>query len=151
MLVVGMCTAACACGPVPAQFADGTAAAPTRAANAGHPVVITREEIASAHAPSVWTYLRNNVRKYAFVEDRYGNAVTIRSRRGQSSLLLPAADEPVVIVDGARLIAFDVLQQMPTDAVETIELFGALQGTAIAGTNAGSGVIYIHTVAASSP
>jgi outer membrane cobalamin receptor len=48
-------------------------------------------------------------------------------------------------VDGARLAALDVLQQMPKDAIDRIELRGSSRGTNSEGTNASAGVIYIHT------
>jgi outer membrane cobalamin receptor len=48
-------------------------------------------------------------------------------------------------VDGARLSALDVLQQMPRDAIDRIELLNGSRGTSVEGTNASAGVIYIHT------
>lgn len=156
---VALCAAAIGCATVgpgqgespaaafSARDVQGHGRAPVRA-NDGT-VVILRSQILAAHSRSVWDFLRWNVPRYVFIENRAGRAVAIRGRRGRSSLTLPASDEPVVIVDGARLVAFDVLQGMATDAVASIELLDSGAGTALAGTNATAGVIYIHTVAAS--
>jgi outer membrane cobalamin receptor len=51
----------------------------------------------------------------------------------------------MVIVDGARLSSLELLQEMPTDAIDRIELLSSLRGTSKQGTNASAGVIYIHT------
>lgn len=112
--------------------------------------VIDEAEIAEGHQPNVWVFLQDNAHQYRFVEDRAGRAIAIRSVRGQSSIALTGSDMPMVIVDGARLIDYDVLQQMPLEAVQRIELMGGGRGTSFEGTNAGSGVIYVHTRFASS-
>ncbi len=107
--------------------------------------VIGDSAIAASHDANAWIFLRDHVRQYSFIEDQYGRPLSIRSHRGQSSLVLVDSDTPLVIVDGARLLDFDVLMQMPLDAVRKIEIMGGGRGTALEGTNAGAGVIYIHT------
>ncbi len=107
--------------------------------------VIDEQQIAEGHQPNIWVFLQDNAHQYYFVEDVAGRAVAIRSQRGQSSIALSSADIPMVIVDGARLVDFDVLQEMPLEAVQRIEIMSGGRGTSFEGTNAGAGVIYIHT------
>ena len=108
-------------------------------------VVITSDQIDAQHASNAWDLLRQMVPRYTYVEDRSGRAVSINGHRGRSSIALAGSEAPLVIVDGARLAALDVLQQMPKDAIDRIELRGGSRGTNAEGTNASAGVIYIHT------
>jgi outer membrane cobalamin receptor len=108
-------------------------------------VVITSDQIDAQHASNAWDLLRQMVPRYTYVEDRSGRAVSIHGHRGRSSIALAGSEAPLVIVDGARLASLDVLQQMPKDAIDRIELRGGSRGTNAEGTNASAGVIYIHT------
>lgn len=108
-------------------------------------VVITPEQIDAQHAPNAWELLRQMVPRYSYVEDRSGRAVAINGHRGRSSISLANSEAPIVVVDGTRIAAFDVLQQMPKDAIDRIELRRGSRGTSKEGTNASAGVIYIHT------
>lgn len=112
-------------------------------------LVVVGLDAQAAQFASVWELLRNRFPRYTYVEDRFGRAMYIQGHRGRSSISLAAADNPLVIVDGARLLAVDVLQQLPVQGVESIELLSGLTGTTRQGTNAGAGVIAIHTVAGS--
>jgi outer membrane cobalamin receptor len=87
---------------------------------------------------------------YNFSEDRYGRPRRITTKRGASTIVLAGSDSPLVLVDGARLGDVAALRDMPTDAVESIELQSGITGTSAQGTNAVAGVIYIHTKEASS-
>jgi outer membrane cobalamin receptor len=107
--------------------------------------IITADQIDAQHAPNAWELLRQMVPRYTYVEDRMGRAISIYAHRGRSSIALAGSEAPLVIVDGARLAAVDVLQQMPKDAIDRIELRGGSRGTSTEGTNASAGVIYIHT------
>lgn len=113
--------------------------------------VITRADIKATLATNVWDLLRRVAPMYSYAEDRYGRASAIRSSHGRSSIYLPSADMPLVVIDGARLSDFSALQQMPAADVAWIELQTGLSGTTAEGTNAGSGVIYIHTWLGSAP
>jgi outer membrane cobalamin receptor len=108
-------------------------------------LVITADQIAEQRAPNAWELLRQLVPRYNYLEDRAGRAVSITGHRGKSSISLANSEAPLVIVDGARLSALDVLQQMPRDAIDRIELRNGARGTSVEGTNASAGVIYIHT------
>ena len=107
--------------------------------------VITGDQIDAQHAPNAWELLRQLVPRYTYVEDRGGRASSIHARRGRSSISLANSEAPMVIVDGARLSSLELLQDMPTDAIDRIELLGGSRGTSAQGTNASAGVIYIHT------
>ena len=108
-------------------------------------LVITGDQIDAQHARNSWELLRVLVPRYTYVEDRSGRAVSINGHRGRSSISLANSEGPLVIIDGARLSSLELLQQMPTDAIDRIELRGGLRGTSVEGTNASAGVIYIHT------
>jgi outer membrane cobalamin receptor len=108
-------------------------------------VVISGDQIDSQHVQNAWEALRRLVPRYSYTEDRAGRAISINGHRGRSSIWLANSEQPVVLVDGARLTSLDVLQQMPPDAIDRIELRRGARGTTVEGTDAGAGVIYIHT------
>jgi outer membrane cobalamin receptor len=108
-------------------------------------VVISGEQIDAQHVPNAWEALRRLVPRYNYTEDRGGRALSISGHRGRSSIWLADSESPIVIVDGVRLASLDVLQQMSTDAIDRIELRRGSRGTTVEGTDAGAGVIYIHT------
>ena len=112
--------------------------------------IITAEEIAHSSSTNVWDLLRKRARMYNFAEDRYGRPRFITTKRGRSTIVLAGSDTPLVLVDGARLGDVAALRDMPTDAVESIELQSGIDGTSSQGTGAVAGVIYIHTKEASS-
>lgn len=134
--------------------AQGSCALTSRNAAGSHAPagnLITGEELDAQSFPNVWELLRVRFAHYSYVEDKYGRAIAIRSHRGGSSFVLNSSDTPQVMIDGTRLIDFGTLQMMPTDDVDRIELLDGMRGTALHGTNAGAGVIYIHTRLASDP
>jgi hypothetical protein len=110
---------------------------------------ITSEEIARSGVSNAWDLLRVRARAYEFGEDRYGRPRIIRTRRGRSTLSVAAADQPMIVVDGARLIDLTTLRDISIGAIESVELLNGIAGTATQGTNASAGVIYIHTWEAS--
>jgi outer membrane cobalamin receptor len=108
-------------------------------------VVISGDQIDAQHVQNAWEVLRQLVPRYSYSEDRGGRPLAITGHRGRSSIWLTSSEQPVVLVDGARLTSLDVLQQMPPDAIDRIELRRGTRGTIVEGTDAGAGVIYIHT------
>jgi outer membrane cobalamin receptor len=112
--------------------------------------VITAEQIAHSSCTNVWDLLRKRARMYNYAEDRYGRPRFITTKRGASTIALAGSDSPMVLVDGARLSDVAALRDMPTDAVESIEIQSGINGTSSQGTGAVAGVIYIHTKEASS-
>jgi outer membrane cobalamin receptor len=107
--------------------------------------VITGDQIDAQHVPNAWELLRQLLPRYSYIEDRSGRAVAIVGHRGRSSISVAGSESPMVIVDGARLSSLEVLQNMPPDAIDRIEVQGGSRGTNQQGTNATAGVIYIHT------
>ena len=110
---------------------------------------ITAQEIARSGASNAWDLLRIRARAYEFSEDRYGRPRGIRTRRGRSSISVSGADQPMIVLDGARLIDLVTLRDLHIGAIESVELLNGIAGTATQGTNASAGVIYIHTWEAS--
>ncbi|MFL5487898.1 MAG: TonB-dependent receptor plug domain-containing protein [Gemmatimonadaceae bacterium] len=108
------------------------------------------EEISRSASTNAWDLMRSRIRQYDFAEDRYGRPRTIRTKRGRSTIAVADSDTPLVVVDGARLVDFGVLRDLPTGAIASIELLSGINGTSAHGTNAAAGVIYIHTWEASS-
>jgi outer membrane cobalamin receptor len=116
----------------------------------GRADIISSRQIAKSSCTNVWDLLRKHARMYNYAEDRYGRPRFITTKRGASTIAVAGSDSPLVLVDGARLSDVAALRDMPTDAVESIELQSGIVGTAGQGTNAVAGVIYIHTKEASS-
>ncbi|HJP86983.1 MAG TPA: Plug domain-containing protein [Gemmatimonadaceae bacterium] len=111
--------------------------------------VISSEEIARSASTNAWDLLRDRARQYEFSEDQYGRPRTVRTRRGRSTISVASADVPLIIVDGARITDLGVLRDLSTASIQSVELLSGIGGTVSQGTNAGAGVIYIHTWEAS--
>ncbi len=111
--------------------------------------VITSENIAKSAYTNAWDLLRAKARRYDFSEDVFGRPRSIRIRRGRSTINMAGSDSPMILVDGARVIDLITLRDLPTDAIESVELMSGINGTASQGTNSSAGVIYIHTWEAS--
>lgn len=117
---------------------------------AGRTAFIGPDEIARSSCTNVWDLLRKRASMYNYSEDRYGRPRSITTKHGASTISLYSSDSPLVLVDGARMTDVGALRDMPTDAVQSIELQNGISGTSSQGTNAAAGVIYIHTKEASS-
>ena len=113
--------------------------------------VITSDDIAKSSYHNAWDLLRAKARRYDFSEDVFGRPRAIRIRRGRSTVNMAGSDTPMILVDGARLVDFTSLRDLPCDAIESVELMSGINGTASQGTNSAAGVIYIHTWEASEP
>jgi outer membrane cobalamin receptor len=120
---------------------------PSRDARSSY--VISAEEISHSASTNAWDLLRTRARQYDFSEDQYGRPRDVRTRRGRSTINVAGADAPIILVDGARLLDFGFLRDLPTGAIQSVELLSGIRGTASQGTNAAAGVIYIHTWEAS--
>ena len=83
--------------------------------------------------PNAWELLRRLLPRYSYVEDRSGRALRIVGHRGRSSISVAGSESPMVIVDGARLSSLELLQNMPPDAIDRIEIQGGSRGTNTAG------------------
>ena len=109
----------------------------------------TADDIARSGFTNAWDFLRAKARRYDFYQDRYGRPRGIKTRRGRSTINIADSDSPVIVVDGARLIDFSALRDLPCDAISGIEILSGINGTVAQGTNAAAGVIMIHTWEAS--
>jgi outer membrane cobalamin receptor len=123
----------------------------TDSGGASHTMTITAADITRSSDANAWEILRTHAHRFTYQEDQSGRPVQILARRGASSIVLSNADSPMVIVDGARLINVRGLSDIPASAISSIEIFSGIAGTGTQGTNAASGVIYIHTHEASNP
>ncbi len=138
-----------ACLVTTAALAACVTAAVPRAEPRPRVEVITSEDIAKSAYTNAWDLLRGKARRYDFVEDVFGRPRSIRIRRGRSTINMAGSDTPMILVDGARVSDITALRDIPTDAIESIELMSGIRGTASQGTNSSAGVIYIHTWEAS--
>jgi len=111
--------------------------------------VISSDEIARSASTNAWDLLRSRARQYEFSEDQYGRPRVVRTRRGRSTINVASGDVPLIIIDGARVTDLGVLRDLPTESIQSVELLSGIGGTVSQGTNAGAGVIYIHTWEAS--
>ncbi len=111
--------------------------------------LISADEIARSASTNAWDLLRSRARQYEFSEDQYGRPTLVRTRRGRSTINVASADIPLIIIDGARLTDLGVLRDLSTESIQSVELLSGIGGTVSQGTNAGAGVIYIHTWEAS--
>ena len=111
--------------------------------------VISSDDIARSSSTNAWDLLRDRARQYEFSEDQYGRPRAVRTRRGRSTISVASADVPLIIVDGARLTDLGYLRDLSTSSIQSVELLSGIGGTVSQGTNAGAGVIYIHTWEAS--
>lgn len=140
----GIALAVCALSATVACAHSASSEFPDNRAQFGD-AVITGDQIDAQHAPNAWELMRRLLPRYTFVEDKSGRALRIVGHRGRSSISVSGSESPMVIVDGARLTSYELLQTMPPDAIDRIEIQGGSRGTSAEGTNATAGVIHIHT------
>jgi outer membrane cobalamin receptor len=98
----------------------------------------TADDIARSGATTAWEVLR-----------RSGSHISLSDgtvpvgRRGRSSIVL--SNPPLVYIDGARLVEFNNLRQLPADHIDSMRILSGIEATPLYGTNAGNGVIEIRT------
>jgi outer membrane cobalamin receptor len=104
--------------------------------------VITAEQIRRSGATDAWDALRRVGTHLSMRESSQGQPARL-GNRGQSSLLLPS--EPLVVIDGVRMIDFRSLNSVPAEIIASIRILAGHEGTTRYGTGAGSGVIVVET------
>lgn len=109
-------------------------------ANAG--TIITAAEVARSEATTMWEALRRTVRHVRFEEAGSGNPARAH-RRGASSIVL--VEKIPVFIDGIRVPNLSVLGSLPAGDISRIQVLTGVHATTFYGTNAGDGVILIHT------
>ena len=109
-------------------------------ANAG--TIVTREQIAKSEATTMWEAVQRTVRYARFQESGRGKPERVH-RRGSSTILL-SEDMPVYI-DHVQVRDLGLLASLPAADIERIQVLTGVHATTYYGTNAGDGVILIHT------
>lgn len=103
---------------------------------------VTAEEIDRSSAQTAWDALGllGGFLRLEKDKDRQPARITAR---GRSSILL--SSEPIVVLDGVRLVEYTVLDRMSANLIESIQLLSGPEATTRFGTNSGHGVILITT------
>lgn len=109
-------------------------------ANAG--TIITREQIARSEAATMWEALQRTVRYARFQESGRGEPARVH-RRGSSTILLN--EDMPIYVDHVQVRDIGLLASLPAADIERIQVLSGVHATTYYGTNAGDGVILIHT------
>ena len=104
--------------------------------------IITAARIAESEATTMWEALRRTVRYASFGESADGGPARVH-RRGFSSMAL-IEDTPIYI-DHVQVRDLEILDAMPAADIERIQVLSGVHATTYYGTNAGDGVILIHT------
>jgi outer membrane cobalamin receptor len=128
-------TAACATAH---PMRDNEHHQPTR----GNAHYLTAQDIRDSGARNAWEALRR-LGGVRLVESPDGTPERIRPTRGNMSLVLD--DSPIVLLDGTRLLDYDVLRSLPAKEIDSIELLNGIDGTLKHGSGAGGGAIVIRT------
>lgn len=104
--------------------------------------VITAEQIRNSGATNAWEALRRVGTHLAMRETANGQPARLMNR-GPSSILL--SNEPLVVIDGVRMIDFRTLNTVPANIISSIRILAGHEGTTRYGTGAGNGVIVVET------
>jgi outer membrane receptor for ferrienterochelin and colicin len=108
----------------------------------GNAHYLTARDIKDSGARNAWEALRR-LGGVRLEESPDGSPQRIRPTRGNMSMVLD--DSPVVLLDGARLLDYDVLLSVPARQIDSIELLNGVEGTLRHGSGAGGGAIVIRT------
>lgn len=104
--------------------------------------VVDAEDIEASSARTAWDALQLLGAYLRLEEDKDRRPARMTSR-GRASINL--SSEPLVFLDGVRLVEYTVLHEMSAGHVERIEFITGPSASIRYGTNAGSGVIVITT------
>jgi hypothetical protein len=106
--------------------------------------IITREQIVQLNVLDAYAVVER-LSGYRLAENDRG-AVSIRQRRGQTSLTSANADRPLLLVDGTQMSDFAMLRRIRTPELERIEIVPPAEATQRYGTSAnGAGAILVVT------
>jgi outer membrane receptor protein involved in Fe transport len=119
-------------------------AGPRRVTNAPEAATqfITAEQIRATGASTAWEALKFTVRTHQFRDNR-GVPQRIVADRGQGSLVL--REDPLIFLDGVRLVDLALLRAIPADNLFSIQVFTGPDATTYFGTSAVAGVILLET------
>src|SRR5258708_20713304 len=107
----------------------------------GDRILITEEKITHSGALNAWEVLKRLAPQFRYSERR--GQPTNLERRGRSSILL--SDAPRVFLDGADVVDFRSLTQIPASTIFSIEILSGIEGTTYYGSNAVSGGNLVRT------
>ena len=110
--------------------------------DANEGTIITAAEIARSEATTMWEALQRTVRHVRFEEAGSGKPARAH-RRGASSIVV--TEEIPVFIDRVRVPNLSVLASLPARSISRIQVLTGIHATTRYGTNAGDGVILIHT------
>lgn len=105
------------------------------------PGVVTRQQIESSGARTVWDALRLTVSLHV-EDDIHGHPAALR-HRGHASILGPQS--PVLVMDGAVLGDFRHLELVPATELLSIQVRSPSYAVARYGALARAGVVELHT------
>jgi TonB-dependent starch-binding outer membrane protein SusC len=105
-------------------------------------VVISADQIRESGATTAWEVIRRTAPHFNLTDGPSGEPSRMK-RRGRSTLYLD--DTPAVFLDGVRVSDFRTLAQIPAHTISSITILSGIEGSTRYGTNAGNGVILIHT------
>jgi outer membrane cobalamin receptor len=103
---------------------------------------ISAAEIQESGARNAWEVLRR-LGRFQLRESASGEPLRIRPTRGRSTLLLH--DDPVVLLDGVRLVDIGVLRNIRASTIASVDFYNSSQATVLVGTGATGGAIAILT------
>jgi hypothetical protein len=103
---------------------------------------ISAAEIQASGARDAWEVLRR-LGRFQLRESASGEPLRIRPSRGRSTLLLH--DDPVVLLDGVRLVDIKVLRNVRASTIASVDFYNSSQATLLVGTGATGGAIAIFT------
>jgi len=104
--------------------------------------VITRDEIQRSGAQDGWEALRLGATHLNFQYARQGNAVRV-THRGVSSFVIDP--QVLLILDGTHMQSLTVLETIPAENIDYIQILSARVGVLKYGTGAGNGVVVVKT------
>jgi hypothetical protein len=103
---------------------------------------ISAAEIQESGARDAWEVLRR-IGRFQLRESPRGEPLRIHPSRGRSTILLH--DDPVVLLDGVRLVDIGVLRQVRASTIASVDFYNSTQATLMVGTGATGGAIVIST------
>jgi hypothetical protein len=104
--------------------------------------LITREDIEGSGARNGWEALRLGLTHLNYQYTRQGSDVRV-THRGVSSFLIDP--QVLLVVDGTHMQSLSVLETIPAENINYIQILSARVGVVKYGTGAGNGVVVVKT------
>lgn len=104
--------------------------------------LITANMIERSGADNAWEALQRNGTHLSLRETANGEP-TKMTYRGHNSIVLSST--PLLVVDGARMVEFTYLRNVPAVMIDNIRVLNGISGTKYYGTGGGNGVVVVTT------